>query len=38
MPDAAFRPGLTVVILTCNKAAAPAACLDSLVGPDAAER
>jgi hypothetical protein len=27
-----------VVILTCNKAAAPAACLDSLVGPDAAER
>ena len=32
MPDAAFRPGLTVVILTYNSAATLGACLDSLVG------
>ena len=32
MPNAAFQPGLTVVILTYNSAATLGACLDSLVG------
>ena len=32
MPNAAFRPGLTVVILTYNSAPTLDACLDSLVG------
>jgi glycosyltransferase involved in cell wall biosynthesis len=31
-PDGAFRPGLTVVILTYNSEATLGACLDSLVG------
>ena len=36
MPNAAFQPGLTVVILTYNSAATLGACLDSLV--DQADR
>ncbi len=32
MPNATFRPGLTVVVLTYNSAATLGACLDSLAG------